>query len=298
LNSLFQNIVVGLAAADADSEIVRYAKNLVERLSPKTIHFAHVLPQVGSSFEVAQETIRRAVGEHFGDAGGARVVTQIIRGQRIDALLEYAAVNENDLMLVGHRKQTSGRRSLARRLAMKAPCSVLMAPEGAAPAFDRIVVPTDFSEPSADALSVATALASAAAAQEIFALHVYFDESTTTYEGFDEVIRGREQIAFNRFVAPIDRHGVTVRPIFEDASNVPHAINRIVRAEGINLIVMGTRGRSRSAAVLLGSETEHTIIESEIPVLAVKHFGARLNLLQTLFDKKFRQKGGIWYGSI
>ena len=256
-------------------------------------------PRSGVTFDSAQQSLRTAVDEHFGDpVAGTLVVDQVIRGHRIDALLEYLVENENDLVVVGHRKATSGRRSLARRLAMKAPCSVLMVPEGSAPAIDRIVVPTDFSEPAADALSVATALASRAGAGECLALHVYFDESTTTYEGSDEVVRGREQIAFNRFVAPIDRHGVTIRPIFEDASNVPHAINRVARSEGINLIVMGTRGRSRASAVLLGSETEHTIIESQIPVLAVKHFGARLNLLQTLFDKKFRQKGGIWYGSI
>ena len=32
MTGAFQNIVVGLAAADADNEIVRYAKNLAEQV--------------------------------------------------------------------------------------------------------------------------------------------------------------------------------------------------------------------------------------------------------------------------
>ena len=48
---------------------------------------------------------------------------------------------------------------------------------------------------------------------------------------------------------------------------------------------MGTRGRSRSAAILLGSVTEETIIETGLPLLAVKHFGARMGVLQALLDR-------------
>ena len=87
-----------------------------------------------------------------------------------------------------------------------------------------------------------------------------------------------------------------VLALFEEGANVVNVINRLVERQGINLVVMGTRGLSRSAAVLLGSETEHTIIESRIPVLVFKHFGARLNLLQALLNKKFRIKSGPWPG--
>jgi len=44
----------------------------------------------------------------------------------------------------------------------------------------------------------------------------------------------------------------------------------------VDLIVMGTRGRSRSAAIPFSSAVERTIIESRISVLAVKEFDARL----------------------
>ena len=57
--------------------------------------------------------------------------------------------------------------------------------------------------------------------------------------------------------------------------------------------MMATRGRSQSAAILLGSVTEEMIIETPMPLLAVKHFGARMGVLQALLDRRFWQQGGL-----
>ena len=58
---------------------------------------------------------------------------------------------------------------------------------------------------------------------------------------------------------------------------------------------MSTRGRSRSSAILLGSVTEEVIISTRIPLLVVKHFGARMGLLEALLDKDFLRKGNLWF---
>ncbi len=84
-----------------------------------------------------------------------------------------------------------------------------------------------------------------------------------------------------------------VTPLFEEGVNVAHTIGRVAQRQGADLIVMATRGRSRSAAILLGSVTEEMIIETRVPLLAVKHFGARLSVLQALLDRKFRHRGDL-----
>jgi hypothetical protein len=43
---------------------------------------------------------------------------------------------------------------------------------------------------------------------------------------------------------------------------------------------------------VLGSETDHVLMASPVPVLAVKHFGTRLRLLDALFDRRRRDRGG------
>lgn len=303
----FQNVMVGLAGTEQDKELIRYAAMFVGLGGVRETHFVHVLPHqslhsdndAGPSYDRAMETIRGNVSEIFGDSPDQiKLSFHVLHGDRVDKLLEFAATHETDLVMVGHRRIRSGRRALARRLAMKAPCSVWMVPEGSPATLNRILAPVDFSAYAADALSVATALASLSGERDCIGLHVYFNEARTTYDEYDELIRGKEKEAFSRFIAPLNLHGVNVRPLFEEGANVATIIGRVAEKHNSDLIVMGTRGRSRSAAILLGSETEHTIMETRIPVLAIKHFGARLNLLQVLLDKRFHSRGGVNFSSI
>jgi nucleotide-binding universal stress UspA family protein len=83
-----------------------------------------------------------------------------------------------------------------------------------------------------------------------------------------------------------------LRPLFVESPHVAETICRLAEERQADLIVMGTRGRSRSAGILLGSETEETIVHTRVPVLAVKRFGNRLSFLQALLDKRFREREG------
>jgi nucleotide-binding universal stress UspA family protein len=174
---------------------------------------------------------------------------------------------------------------------MKAPCSVWIAPDQSQPSVNRVLVPIDFSHISADTLSVATALAEAAGLDECLGLHVEFNQAVVTFDEIDEIVAVDRDRAFGLFVAPIDLHGVWVKPVFVDSPNVAQTIVRTAVEQACDLIVMGTRGRSPSAAVLLGSETEHCLMDTPVPLLAVKHFGARLSLLQALRDQRLRKRG-------
>jgi hypothetical protein len=60
-----------------------------------------------------------------------------------------------------------------------------------------------------------------------------------------------------------------------------------VASSGVDLLVLGTRGRSASAAVLLGSESDHALLESTIPVLVTKDRGERLGVLRALLERDF-----------
>jgi nucleotide-binding universal stress UspA family protein len=169
---------------------------------------------------------------------------------------------------------------------MKAPCSLLLAPQGSPPRLTRILTAVDFSQHSANALSTATALAKAGGMTSCLALHVYFDSTLTASGEYSQVTRGREEEAFGAFVAPLDLHGISVKPLFEDSASVSHAIGRAAAAEGVDLIVMGTRGLGRSASVLLGSESEQTLMETRVPVLVVKEPGGRHGLLDVLLNRQ------------
>jgi SulP family sulfate permease len=277
----FRRMLVALAGREADQGLLRYAAMLRGHLSGLETLCLHVTED--GDVEKLKCQLEQRIPEFL---PGVRC--HVVRGDLLDSVLDLSASLAADLILLGHSRQSRG--PLARRLAMKAPCSVWIVPDGAAVSMGRILAPIDFSRRSADTLALATTLAEAAGADECLALHVHFN-TALSFDEFDEILAEDRDHAFGLFLAPIDLHGVYARPLFVEAPRVAQAIIRIAAEQRSDLIVMGTRGRSTSAAVLLGSETEQCIMTTPVPLLAVKHFGARLSLLQALRDERLRKRG-------
>src|SRR5262249_19249966 len=141
----------------------------------------------------------------------------------------------------------------------------------------RILAAIDYSGHSAQALHLAARIARRAGESECLVLHVDAEE-------MPEVQRE----AFERFTAPLDTAGIQLRPVIEESADVAKAIRRVGQEKDVDLIVMGSRGQTRSVSILLGSESEHVLMESSIPVLIAKRRGERIGLLQALLDRNFQ----------
>ena len=179
---MFQRAIVAVGDVERDAELLRYAR-LLRTISPGIeCCFVHVLNWALKSrsagppptHKQALERLAAAVGQHF---GSERADCRVLTGDLVDRLLETIAESAADVVLVGHASGHSGRRALARRLSMQAPCCVWMRPEGSATQVRRVIAATDYSEPSAYALSLAAGIAARTGSTECLALHVYFDPS-------------------------------------------------------------------------------------------------------------------------
>ena len=210
----------------------------------------------------ALERLAAAVGQHF---GSERADCRVLTGDLIDRLLETIAESAADVVLVGHASGHSGRRALARRLAMKAPCSVWMRPEGSATQVRRVIAAIDYSEPSAYALSLAAADRGQSREYRMPGPPRLFRSVADGSGDVQAAVRAGEREAFESFSAPLDTGRDHVRPLFEEGPNVAHAVERVAAATSADLVVMGSRGQSRSASILLGSESDHMLMESKCP---------------------------------
>jgi nucleotide-binding universal stress UspA family protein len=118
-----------------------------------------------------------------------------------------------------------------------------------------ILVPTDFSDTAQAAVRVARTYAAALSAG-VHLLHIAArDEQATTALLTDEA---------NAFGPGI---GVTTAVRFGDPA---HAIAEYARGHGIELIVMGTHGRTGVSRALLGSVAERVVRKAPCPVLTVR----------------------------
>jgi SulP family sulfate permease len=291
----FGRPLVALSLSDPDAELLRYAAAVVVRDDATAVRFLHVLaPKAGvvageARRSRAQADVEALIEQH---APGLmqQAVIEIREGARIDGVLQSAAEHGSDVILLGHRRGRSGRRSLARRLALMAPSSVWLVPQGSAATLTHLLVPTDFSDHSLDALRLALEVAGARGLPRLTSVHVRFDSSLSMYPEHSAEFAIAEEEDFTRFLAGVDVRGVQVDPVFEDSAQPTIAILRVAERVKADLIVMSTRGRSAAAAVLLGSVTSEVMAASHLPVLAVKHYGRQLSMRDVLLNSQFWSK--------
>jgi nucleotide-binding universal stress UspA family protein len=203
-----------------------------------------------------------------------------------DRLLELAADTGAAAVLVGAGVGLRCVRALVRR----ATCSVWFIPDGAVPSARRILVPVDFTVRAADCLRVATVLARLSDAGECLALHVYFNASLVADAAQDRRLRAGMAERYAQFLGPIDLLNVPVRPLFRECAIAADAVNQTAADQDADLIVLATRGRTPVAALLDESLAEQTLRHCRVPLLVVKHFGARLGLLSLLRDPDFGRR--------
>jgi nucleotide-binding universal stress UspA family protein len=133
-----------------------------------------------------------------------------------------------------------------------------------------ILVPTDFSETSNGALGYALGLARAFGAQ-LYLLHV----PGGTGENFEANFPvGRFEGAPREWMSGFLNPGEIARLAPEYAVRIGVPAEEIVRyadARNIDLIVMGTHGRTGVAHLLMGSVAERVVRTAPCPVLTVRH---------------------------
>jgi nucleotide-binding universal stress UspA family protein len=136
--------------------------------------------------------------------------------------------------------------------------------------FRKILLPVDGSEHSAKAVPVAAELGRTNES-EVVVLHVREHEMMWAADVDIETLPEATELV-DEAVRELKDVGVSVRGEVMRAAHgqTPRVILDVARAEGADLIVMGTRGASDWGRVLLGSVTHKVVHLAECPVLIVR----------------------------
>jgi nucleotide-binding universal stress UspA family protein len=153
--------------------------------------------------------------------------------------------------------------------------------------FQKILVPTDFSPHSAEAISVAATIARAYAS--MLTLVYVFDpvpfalaESVTFFspERQEQLLHEFEKrlAVTKRAAERAGAHAVVTRVLRGDPAPT---IAAFAQAGTFDLIVMGTHGRTGIGHALIGSVAEKVVRSSSCPVLTVRGRGDLVEVLST-----------------
>ena len=197
-----------------------------------------------------------------------------------DAIMERVSQLQPDLIVMGtHGRTGLGRLlmgSTAEKVLRHAPGNVVTVKSAVRPRDPgeplRILVPVDLSDGSAQALDTARRLARDTDAR-LHLLHVVEPIPALHYTGnvegrfdLDDDLRQRIERSLREWSGDIGGARWSVAE-----GSAPAEIARIARNTQADLVVMGTRGLTGLAHMLIGSVTERVCRSCETPVLVVRH---------------------------
>ncbi|MGV8803991.1 MAG: universal stress protein [Polaromonas sp.] len=146
--------------------------------------------------------------------------------------------------------------------------------------YQRILVATDGSDLSRTAVLSAIDLAAALGA-ELVALYVVPRYPVSYFEGgitisVQDMARTEKQWS-DKGQAVVDAvqqegqaKGVQVKPVVVQSDLVAESIMSVVQKHACDLVVMASHGRKGIQRVLLGSETQHVLTHSTVPILVLR----------------------------
>lgn len=159
----------------------------------------------------------------------------------------------------------------------------------------RILVPTDFSEHAEDALRVASQIAKKNNS-EIILLHML----ELPQQSNDAIVGGTsipetmlfmkkanetlDEVASKEYL-----EGIPVTEIVKMDKPI-HGITQISKDYDVDLIIMGSHGSSGVEELLIGSNTEKVVRNSEIPVLVIKKNIPNFNASDIVFASDFSEE--------
>ena len=203
-----------------------------------------------------------------------RVSQLVIKDLPAEGLCRAVRQMDADLVVVGTHGRTGVKRfllgSVAERIVGLCERNVIVARGRTAPAYNRLLVPTDFSPHSEAALQKALALASVNATVDL--VHFWLPPATASLHGESIVLpSGQEDYALanERGEALVDKYQTDRVSLVFEAIRSPAVHGIVARATDYNAIVMGSHGRRGFRRFLLGSVGELTVRHAPCSVMVV-----------------------------
>ena len=297
---MFTRILVPTDFSPASEAALTYAHS-VAKLFGSTVHVLHVMdnvflrPVVSDPHDLkaaALRTLEDRISEM--DHHGVRFVAALeCSDEPADEITSYARIQDIDLIVMGTHGRTGVAHllmgSVAERVVQTASCPVVTMhtlPAGAGATnlgIRRILVPTDFSDPSEAALVYARGVARRLGAS-IHLLHVLEDVMPIGTLGSEVFVAdspasrtarlndARDRLAHRVTDYDKSQHNATFEVVF---GNGARTIADYAADNDYDLIVMGTHGRKGFGHLVMGSVAEAVVRMAKDPVMTTHVAGAR-----------------------
>ncbi|MFV8224764.1 universal stress protein [Christiangramia aquimixticola] len=278
-------ILVALDLTSTDTDLIKYASFLSEKLNPEKVYFVHNIKKYEIS-ELFQEHLKdldleklisdeldEKVATHF----KADVPSQVLISEDsyTESLINYIVQKYHiDLVVVGNKSKTDGTGIVSDKLMRILKCDIVSVPNNVKLEMNNIWGGTDFSHESAKVFRLSTYLANATGAKvtgvNIYNVPVQF----TPYLNKEEMLPKIEKHTREKFEKFLKKHKISdseMKIIRGREASVAEKLNLEAEKAGADLLVVADKGGNVFSSLLVGNVTDEIFDrELKIPLWVAK----------------------------
>lgn len=304
---LIKKLIVCLDQTPLDQTLIEHAAFISQINQTRKIYFASVIKNLTIPKEILEEfpnlvenmiterkeAMHKLVEAHFPESKNLSISYIVKEGTLSKKIIKLAEEKSADMIIIGRKVLLPGTGVASQRLARRASCSLLIVPEGSKPKISKLLVPSDFSDYSKDALEEAILIAENLSGkveivcQNVFHVPSGYHFTGKTFEEFSEIMRTYAEINFKKFIRKIDTKGIKVTPMYtidDDDDPVQEIVSTAmeIKADGI---VIGAKGRTAATALFIGSIAERLIqYNDKLPLLVTRPKGKNAGILDYILE--------------
>ena len=300
----YSRILVGVDGSDMDEMIVKCAHYMAKVCRSTTVYIIHVahdlevpqeiLDQYPQLNQPVDETLERRfeelAGSVFSETSHVSVHVEIKEGNPEKELLRWTKIKDIDLVIMGRKSEREHTGVLTTKLMRSVNCSFIMLPPIKEFKLETIYVATDFSEVSILAIQIANSLRQNTQ-KELVIHHLYqvpsgYHSSGKSREEFAEILRKNAESSMSRIGKKLNLNNYRFEPTLSDGSKTGLQVVNFAQGSDANLIVMGSKGKTATASIMLGSVVEKTAHYADaIAMLVVRKKGDNIDFLDAIINE-------------
>jgi nucleotide-binding universal stress UspA family protein len=302
-----KKLIVCLDQSSLDETLIRFASFIAKANQTKKIYFTNIIRNLNIPKEVLAEfpnlienmveerkaQMKEVVEKNFLKTDDIEFSYVVKEGQLSKKVLKLAHEKSADMILVGRKVTLPGTGVISQRLARRASCSLLIIPENSNPKINRLLVPSDFSDYSKDAMEEAILIAekygkkTEIVCQNVFTVPSGYHFTGKSYEEFTSIMQMHAEINFRKFIRKIDTKNIQITPIYTQDEDDDPVEDILAKAKEINAdaIIIGAKGRTAATALFIGSMAERLIqLNDEFPLLVTRPKGKNAGILDYILE--------------
>lgn len=287
------------------AEVAAKAAKLAADLYKSKLIAAHVLQNMDETFsllvedvdDLEQQALKEAeenMGALLEDLRVSRSLSRSVvdKGSPIDGLIRVGLREHADLVVAGMLGSTGAQKQgtlggVVEQLLMSGLFDLLLVSEKIGDKLEKVAVATDFSELADLALERATDISKRAGLDTITLVHAYewpqgYSKLGLTPDETDVNCRSAVQ---NRYDEMLERvpptQGITYRPVFV-RGRAEEAVRDACEGDGIDLLVIGSAGRTAAVSALIGSVALKIARNAPCSLWITRPAGHKLTIIDAL----------------